>query len=382
MKEEHEAFLRGVEMYNKDWHLIATVVKTRSVLQIRTHGQKYFTKLAKGEVFPLEPYRSMYDKPPSSASTAVPPPPPFDQGGGGLIWHQLNGSASHASPWAGNVSFDMSQGSGVGVGVGGDSSRGQMLRYLYPHPQLLQAGPVAPPGLDELSSTMLHMTPASADGPLTQSQSSGSSSSLLSSPASSPAANWGGATSSMDHSLRFGESMSGRPVDAATVSTFTATSLPPLCPSSGGSGGSFSTPGYPGAGFAGGAASGWPGGGVPGGASEGTNERAVGGQYSVQPQQQRQLRQQQQEHVHACAEGSERQQGHQPPLLPEGLGPLEDWLNSPLLQGEEAGTEDPDGDLALDCVARIRARSDERAKFTVMPCVTERDKIDVFCCVR
>lgn len=43
-------------MYNKDWHLIATAVKTRSVLQIRTHGQKYFTKLAKGEVFPLEVY--------------------------------------------------------------------------------------------------------------------------------------------------------------------------------------------------------------------------------------------------------------------------------------------------------------------------------------
>lgn len=54
MKEEHEAFLRGVGLYDKDWNLIATVVTTRSVLQIRTHGQKYFTKLAKGEVFPLE----------------------------------------------------------------------------------------------------------------------------------------------------------------------------------------------------------------------------------------------------------------------------------------------------------------------------------------
>lgn len=54
MKEEHEAFLRGVELYKKDWHLVAAVVKTRSVLQIRTHGQKYFAKLAKGEVFPLE----------------------------------------------------------------------------------------------------------------------------------------------------------------------------------------------------------------------------------------------------------------------------------------------------------------------------------------
>ena len=60
MKEEHEAFLRGVELYQKDWHLIATVVKTRSVLQIRTHGQKYFNKLAKGEVFPLEVRKLRY----------------------------------------------------------------------------------------------------------------------------------------------------------------------------------------------------------------------------------------------------------------------------------------------------------------------------------
>lgn len=52
MKEEHEAFLRGVDQYDKDWDLIATIVTTRSVLQVRTHGQKYFAKLERGEVFP------------------------------------------------------------------------------------------------------------------------------------------------------------------------------------------------------------------------------------------------------------------------------------------------------------------------------------------
>lgn len=54
MKEEHEAFLRGLVLYQKEWDLIATVVKTRTVLQVRTHGQKYFAKLEKGEVFPEE----------------------------------------------------------------------------------------------------------------------------------------------------------------------------------------------------------------------------------------------------------------------------------------------------------------------------------------
>lgn len=56
MKEEHEAFLQGVALYDRDWDLIATIVTTRSVLQIRTHGQKYFAKLEKGKVFPEQVY--------------------------------------------------------------------------------------------------------------------------------------------------------------------------------------------------------------------------------------------------------------------------------------------------------------------------------------
>lgn len=56
MKEEHETFLRGVELYDKDWCLLATTITTRSVVQIRTHGQKYFAKLQKGEAFPEQVY--------------------------------------------------------------------------------------------------------------------------------------------------------------------------------------------------------------------------------------------------------------------------------------------------------------------------------------
>lgn len=52
MKEEHEDFLRSVDQYDKNWDFIATIVTTRSVLQIRTHGQKYFAKLERGGLFP------------------------------------------------------------------------------------------------------------------------------------------------------------------------------------------------------------------------------------------------------------------------------------------------------------------------------------------
>jgi SHAQKYF class myb-like DNA-binding protein len=46
---EHELFLEGLQKYNKQWKAIAELVKTRTVVQIRTHAQKYFLKLQKSK---------------------------------------------------------------------------------------------------------------------------------------------------------------------------------------------------------------------------------------------------------------------------------------------------------------------------------------------
>lgn len=46
-KVEHEAFVKGLELYGKEWKKIATLVPTRSIVQIRTHAQKFFLKIAK-----------------------------------------------------------------------------------------------------------------------------------------------------------------------------------------------------------------------------------------------------------------------------------------------------------------------------------------------
>lgn len=46
-KEEHEAFLTALQTYGKEWKKVAAKVKTRTVVQTRTHAQKYFQKLAK-----------------------------------------------------------------------------------------------------------------------------------------------------------------------------------------------------------------------------------------------------------------------------------------------------------------------------------------------
>ena len=45
--EEHRLFLQGLEQHGKGWKDIATLIQSRTVVQIRTHAQKYFQKLAK-----------------------------------------------------------------------------------------------------------------------------------------------------------------------------------------------------------------------------------------------------------------------------------------------------------------------------------------------
>ena len=46
-KEEHESFLSALQLYGKEWKKVAAKVKTRTVVQTRTHAQKYFQKLQK-----------------------------------------------------------------------------------------------------------------------------------------------------------------------------------------------------------------------------------------------------------------------------------------------------------------------------------------------
>jgi len=47
--EEHRLFLQGLELHGKGWKKIAGLIKSRTVVQIRTHAQKYFQKLAKAK---------------------------------------------------------------------------------------------------------------------------------------------------------------------------------------------------------------------------------------------------------------------------------------------------------------------------------------------
>ncbi|CAM9728209.1 unnamed protein product, partial [Heterosigma akashiwo] len=45
-KKEHEAFLKGLQLYGREWKQISKTIPTRTSAQIRSHAQKYFQKLS------------------------------------------------------------------------------------------------------------------------------------------------------------------------------------------------------------------------------------------------------------------------------------------------------------------------------------------------
>ncbi|XP_062088697.1 protein REVEILLE 3-like [Humulus lupulus] len=58
-EQEHEKFVEGVQLFNRDWKKIEAFIGSKTIIQIRSHAQKYFQKILK-----------------SGKSELVPPPRP------------------------------------------------------------------------------------------------------------------------------------------------------------------------------------------------------------------------------------------------------------------------------------------------------------------
>ena len=52
-EEEHDKFLEGIIMFGKNWKKVKTFIKTRSLIQVRSHAQKFYLKMkmCKDEIF-------------------------------------------------------------------------------------------------------------------------------------------------------------------------------------------------------------------------------------------------------------------------------------------------------------------------------------------
>eukprot|EP00227_Mantoniella_beaufortii_P018312 CAMPEP_0197577484 /NCGR_PEP_ID=MMETSP1326-20131121/2098_1 /TAXON_ID=1155430 /ORGANISM="Genus nov. species nov., Strain RCC2288" /LENGTH=117 /DNA_ID=CAMNT_0043140563 /DNA_START=509 /DNA_END=859 /DNA_ORIENTATION=- len=46
-EQEHNMFLESITLYDRDWKKIESYVGSKSVIQIRSHAQKYFLKVQK-----------------------------------------------------------------------------------------------------------------------------------------------------------------------------------------------------------------------------------------------------------------------------------------------------------------------------------------------
>ncbi|CAN0005805.1 unnamed protein product, partial [Heterosigma akashiwo] len=45
--DEHRRFIEALAIHGKNWNAVAEYVQSRSQVQVRTHAQKYYLKIAK-----------------------------------------------------------------------------------------------------------------------------------------------------------------------------------------------------------------------------------------------------------------------------------------------------------------------------------------------
>jgi SHAQKYF class myb-like DNA-binding protein len=54
--DEHQRFIEGVKKYGNDWSLVQKYVRTRTIIQIRSHAQKFMKKLKKLKILETNNY--------------------------------------------------------------------------------------------------------------------------------------------------------------------------------------------------------------------------------------------------------------------------------------------------------------------------------------
>ncbi|CAN4111536.1 unnamed protein product [Withania somnifera] len=113
-EQEHDKFLEALQLFDRDWKKIEAFVGSKTVIQIRSHAQKYFLKVQKSgtseHVPPPRPKRKAAHPYPQKASKKVmsqvgsiqfQPPRAFPETGFGIGPDPLSGPGTtiNFSPW-------------------------------------------------------------------------------------------------------------------------------------------------------------------------------------------------------------------------------------------------------------------------------------------
>lgn len=73
---EHQVFLQGLEKHGKQWKMIAIMIGTRTVVQVRTHAQKYFQRVERHGSSGSGAASSATHKPSPKRKMSLPPSSP------------------------------------------------------------------------------------------------------------------------------------------------------------------------------------------------------------------------------------------------------------------------------------------------------------------